>query len=125
MAIATLLEDGHIEVEGTANELRFVSRIPGAKRRPNSPAWTLPATLDSCVELQNQRIPFSEELNNYAARQQRVQQYIEKVKLKQGEVKPLQPVPIKPEFHLYNHQIKAFNIALALFGRGAKKSEGR
>ena len=122
MAIATLSEDGkRIIVKGQAAELRYVSRIPGAKHRPNDPDWMLPPTLDSCSELQSQRIPLSETLTAYAEKLQRIQRYIEKVKLKDGAVEPLQPIPIKKPYSLYQHQVKAYNIALALFGRGARK----
>ena len=29
---------------------------------------------------------------------------------------PIHPIPIKPEYHLYTHQVRAYNIALALMG---------
>jgi len=29
---------------------------------------------------------------------------------------PINPIPIKPEYHLYTHQVRAYNIALALMG---------
>ena len=102
-----------------------MNRIPGAKHRPNNPDWMLPPTLDSCSELQSQRIPFSETLATYAEKLQRIQRYIEKVKLKDGAVEPLQPIPIKKPYSLYQHQVKAYNIALALFGRGARKGGGQ
>lgn len=121
MAKAELTADGRIIVRGQAQELRYVNMIPGAKHRSTEPAWILPATLDSCEELRSQRIPFSEELEAWAERLKRIQRYIEAVKLKEGDVMPLQPVPIKQPYSLYRHQVKAYNIALALFGRGARK----
>lgn len=113
-----------IIVHGMQKELIHVNRIPGAKiceQNAGRAAYFLPATLDSCVALKNQRIPFTDELKDFGNRLYRIQKYIEKVKLETGTVEPLQPVPIKAPFSLYQHQIKAYNIALALFGRGARK----
>lgn len=115
--------EGVIRVQGTNAALRYISRIPGAKIRADN-AWRLPLTLDSCEELTAQRIPQTAELAEYAGRLKRIQRYIEKTKLSEGAVEPLQPVPIKKPYSLYNHQVKAYNIALALFGRGAKKPKG-
>ena len=44
------------------------------------------------------------------------------MKLQTEKVEPLQPIPIKAPYSLYQHQVKAYNIALALFGRGARKA---
>ena len=109
---------------GSTEHLLYVCRIPGAKKvsLPDVPqAYTLPATLDSCTALKHQRIPFTDELKAFGNRQYQIQKYIEKVKLDTGQVDPLQPIPIKAPYSLYQHQIKAYNIALALFGRGARK----
>ena len=119
MALAEL-EGNLITVRGKAEELRYVSRIPGAKRRPDG-VWAIPATLDTCTELNHQHIPMSDELSAFGNRQWKIQRYIEHVKLQTEKVEPLQPVPIKAPYTLYQHQIKAYNIALALFGRGARK----
>ena len=116
------LSAGCVIVTGEAAALRYVNRIPGAKRKADG-AWRIPLTLDTCEELKSQRIPMSQELTACAERLRRVQKYIEQVKVKEGEVQPLQPIPIKAPFHLYQHQVKAYNIALALFGRGARRPE--
>lgn len=112
--------EGLILVSGPVNALRYISRIPGAKIRRDN-VWRLPLTLDSYEELRMQRVPLSPELEEYAGRLKRIQRYIEHVKVQDGPVEPLQPIPIKAPYSLYNHQIKAYNIALALFGRGARK----
>ena len=98
------------------------TRIPGAKRRGG--IWEMPSTLDTCISLQSLRVPFTEELTAFMNRQGRIQKYIEHVKLQTEKVEPLQPIPIKAPYSLYQHQVKAYNIALALFGRGARKKEG-
>ena len=115
-----------ILVNGQQGELMHISRIPGAKLAEQSAGrvvYLLPATLDSCLALKNQRVPFTDELRDFGNRLHRVQKYIESVKLETGKVEPLQPIPIKAPYSLYQHQIKAFNIALALFGRGARKED--
>ena len=125
MARADLTADGRILVSGTAQELLYVSRIPGAKKTDQQAnvyaAYILPATLDSCTALKNQRIFFSERLSAFGNRQWVIRKYVEQVKLQEGPVAPLQPIPVKAPYRLYQHQVKAYNIALALFGRGARK----
>ena len=123
MALADLNENGKIIVTGTAQDLMYVSRIPGAKKTVvgGCPAYTLPATLDSCLALKAQHFPFSEQLSAFGNRKWKIRKYIEQVKLQTDPVKPLQPIPIKAPYSLYQHQIKAYNIALALFGRGARR----
>lgn len=116
-----------ILVHGQQGELIHISRIPGAKLAEQSAGrvmYLLPATLDSCMALKNQRVPFTDELKAFGNRLYRIQKYIESVKLESGAVQPLQPIPIKAPYSLYQHQIKAYNIALALFGRGARKEAG-
>lgn len=116
IGIADLDASGVIRVTGS--DAAF-TRIPGAKRKGD--AWIMPATLDTCTELQKLRVPFTEALSAFGNRQWKIQKYIEHVKLQTEKVEPLQPIPIKTPYSLYQHQVKAFNIALALFGRGARK----
>ena len=92
----------------------WASRIPGAKRAGDG-AWMMPATLDTCVELRKHRVIFSPTLEQCEARADKVRRYIESVK-RADRVEPLKPVPIKAPYALYQHQIKAYNIALALRG---------
>lgn len=113
------LDGGLIRVSGS--DAAF-TRIPGAKRKGD--AWVMPATLDTCILLQSLRVPFSDGLTAFMNRQGRIQKYIEHVKLQTEKVEPLQPIPIKAPYSLYQHQVKAYNIALALFGRGARKKAG-
>lgn len=116
--MADLSDNGAICVNGSHSE--FV-RIPGAKRR--GPRWEMPATLDTCLALERCGVRFTDDLALFQTRQARIQKYIEHVKLQTDTVEPLQPIPIKAPYSLYQHQIKAYNIALALFGRGARRKE--
>lgn len=116
---ADINAEGLIRLEGDPNLTLWASRIPGA-RRVRDLAWTMPATLDSCAELRKHKVEFSEQLAACESHLTKVNKYIEAVKRKE-KVEPLHPVPIKAPYSLYQHQIKAYNIALALFGRGAAK----
>lgn len=113
---ADLSPEGVIRMEGEAIWLR---RVVGAKMGRDR-VWTMPATLDTCLELRKHGVEFSEQLAACEAHLTKVNKYIEAIKRK-DKVEPLQPVPIKAPYTLYQHQIKAYNIALALFGRGAAK----
>ena len=44
-----------------------------------------------------------------------VQRYVEAQKTA-WTVSPVRPIPIKSAYQLYTHQVKAYNIALALMG---------
>ena len=116
---ADVTPEGRILLDCGDGFAPFASRIPGAKRVSGG-NWTMPATLDTCVELRKHKVAFSDGLAACEAHLTKVNKYIEAVKRK-DKVEPLHPVPIKAPYTLYQHQIKAFNIALALFGRGAAK----
>ena len=116
---ADLFPDGLIRLEGNPNQTLWASRVPGAKKQKDF-TWSMPATLDTCMELRKHRVIFSETLTAIEGRLAKIQRYIEGVK-KAQTVEPLQPIPIKAPYTLYQHQIKAYNITLALFGRGASK----
>ena len=103
--------------------LMAVNRIPGAKRQVGG-TRTLPLTLDSCDALRKLHFIFSTELAQAENRLTAIRRYISKVKTSDDPIEPLQPPPIKKPFALYQHQVRAYNIALAIFGRGAKKQKG-
>lgn len=120
------LGDGRIVVRGKQTDLLSVSRIPGAKlteQHGGISVYTMPATLDTCFALKGNGIGMTPAMREFGNRANRVQKYIEAVKMAKGPVEPLQPVPIKAPYKLYQHQVKAYNIALALFGRGARKED--
>lgn len=127
-AIADLAQDGSgiVVTANSPKDAPYINRIPGAKRvfgKGKPPSWSMPATQSICAELRSQHITFSEALSAYAARLERVQRYIERMKTA-DYVEPLRPIPIKEPYKLFQHQIRAYNIALALFGRGSVKQGG-
>lgn len=110
------IKNNRIEIDG--HTTGFL-RIPGAKCAANR--WTMPLTLDTCAELKKLGVAFSDELREFANKQFLIQRYINQMKNSTRDVEPLQPIPIKAPYSLYQHQVKAYNITLALFGRGARK----
>lgn len=100
-------------VATSADALRNASRIPGAKRA-GPLAWNFPASLDTCEHLQGQGVVFTEQLERWATLLRKISRYVEKMK-RADTAEPLRPIPIKAPYQLYTHQIKAYNIALALF----------
>lgn len=116
---AEITQDGRIRLECTAGFPVWVNRIPGAKRMRDG-SWQMPLTLDTCAELRRFYVDFSEALADYEKHAEKVRKYVDGVK-GADHVEPLQPIPIKAPYALYQHQVKAYNIALALFGRGAKR----
>lgn len=105
----------------TANEGRAVAEINCVTKVRNKPLhYILPLALNSVTELRRNRAAMSPELEALAAKLELIDKYVAHIK-KQEHVDPLQPVPIKAPYALFQHQVKAYNIALALFGRGAKR----
>ena len=111
---ADVTPEGLIRMEGDARSSLWIQRLVGVKRCRDG-AWTMPASLDTCQTLLAQRVFFSPTLAAYAERADRIRRYIDSVK-RQEHAEPLKPVPIKAPYALYQHQIKAYNIALALRG---------
>ena len=122
MIRATLNDKGLVEVVcDTALEARSVAEINCAARIRGKPLqYTLPVAFNSTTELARRHAELSPELQRLAQKLETIDRYVLHIK-NQEHVEPLQPVPIKAPYTLFQHQVKAFNIALALFGRGAKK----
>lgn len=125
MINATLNDKGVIAVTcQTVLEGRSVAEINCVSRVRGKPLeYMLPLALNSVTELKHRRASLSPELDQVARKLETIDKYVLHVK-NQERVEPLQPVPIKAPYALYQHQVKAYNIALALFGRGAKKKGG-
>ena len=112
--MADLTPEGLIRLDGGTVATLWVRRIIGAKVNRDG-SWTMPASLDSCQELRKHGTAFSDALAACEARADKVRRYIDSVK-RADHAEPLKPVPIKAPYSLYQHQIKAYNIALALRG---------
>lgn len=117
--IRAILEERQIIISADAEHASIVAALPSAVRVPKSPAGTyaMPFNNESIALLHGIGTRASRELVTEAARLLEAQRYIEAQK-QPGAAVPLQPIPVKDDVQLYNHQIKGYNIALALFGYG-------
>ena len=126
MIAATLNDNGVISVKcQTALEGHSVAEINCVTRVRGKPLeYVLPLALNSVMELKLRKATLSPELEQTARKLETIDKYVLHVKT-QEHVEPLQPVPIKAPYALFQHQVNAYNIALALFGRGAKSGGAR
>ncbi len=115
--IRARLDKGEVLIEADAEGALTVCRLHGATRTRQMPplTWRMPLTLDTLAALKRERVPVTMELAAHAQKMFRAQKYVERMKAA-DKVQPMCPVPIREGCTLYNHQIKAYNIALALFG---------
>lgn len=114
--IRARLDRGEVLIEADAEGALTVLRLHGATRTRQMPplTWRMPLTLDTLAELKRERVPVTVELAARAQKMLGAQKYVERMKAA-DKVQPLRPVPIREGCTLYDHQIKAYNIALALF----------
>lgn len=115
-AVASIAQNGVISITSVqAYDLRNINQIPGAKRAFRAPGntWTAPLTVDTCSALKHYGVLFTPDLETYFTRATKVRRYIEHQKTAE-RVDALKPPPLKAPYSLYEHQKKAFNIALVL-----------
>ena len=105
-----------IIITSDAADATQASRIYGVTRNAKMPpmTWHLPFNLDNIQQLRDVRALASTDLIAAAREAAETAQIIETIKDIE-EPAPVQEIPVKKDVHLYNHQIKAFNIALMLF----------
>lgn len=115
--IRAKLESGMIACWGDQEGALALSRIPGCRHLPRTPIGTfaLPLNLDTFAALGEAGTQMDAPLLAAGQRMVKIQRWIEKLKAAE-KVKPVRPIPIKPQYSLYQHQIKAFDMALMLFG---------
>lgn len=115
-ALASIAQAGTIQITAAqTQDLCDLSQIPGAKRnfRARGNVWTAPLALDACAALRKKGVLFDEALEDFYTRGERVRRYIEHQKTAES-VELLKPAPIRAPYTLYEHQKRAYNIALAL-----------
>lgn len=95
----------------------YIQRIRGAFRTSKMPplTWALQLTYDAIDDLRREKVLVSPELAQKARSMLAARKYVDAQKAAE-KVEPMKPIPIKADYSLFNHQVKAFNIALALFG---------
>ncbi len=124
--IRAKLKENVVYIEADAEGALTVRRLHGAAHTSRMPpmTWWMPMTLETVSELKRERVPVSGELAARAGQMLRAQKYVERMKAA-DKVRPLCPVPIREGCTLYNHQVKAYNIVLALFGYEGGDDDGR
>lgn len=113
--IRAKLESGMIACWGDQEGALALSRIPGCRHLPRTPIGTfaLPLNLDTFAALGEVGAQMDAPLLTAGQRAQEVQRWVDRMK-EAKRVKPVKPVPIKAEYSLYQHQIKAFNLGIVL-----------
>lgn len=114
--VASIAQDGSISITSAQPyDLRNINQIPGARRafRQKGNVWTAPLSIDTCAALRSHGALFTPDLETYYERAGKVRRYVERMKTA-DRVELLKPAPLKKPFTLYEHQKKAFNIALVL-----------
>jgi len=117
MIRATVLPTGEIRIWASPDSAIFTAALPGVTRNARMPPhqWNMPFTPESIHVLRDGRAQFTPELEAAAAQTDRVHAFVKRQK-NADTVSPIAEVPLKPECKLYAHQVKAYNIALALLG---------
>lgn len=102
----------------------YIQRIRGAFRTSKMPplTWALPLTYDAIDDLRREKVLVSPALAQKARSMLAARKYVDEQKAAE-KVEPMKPIPIKADYSLFNHQVKAFNIALALFGYDTQRSD--
>lgn len=115
--VRAFLDGGEIRLTAEPSDIPTIKRLRSAFRTNKMPpmTWVMPLTLDSVEELRREKTPCSPELAKRAQAMLAAHRFVDAQKAA-DKVEPIRPIPIKEGFSLFNHQIKAFNIALALFG---------
>lgn len=115
--IKASLEGRTITITADPESAATVTRIQGISRTAKMPplTWHLPFTLENVAQLRAARALASPGLIQAVKDAAAAARYVEHIKTVQV-VEPIRPAPVKPGVTLYQHQIRAFNIALSLFG---------
>lgn len=117
MIRATITATGEIRIWASPESALFAASLPGATRNAKMPIrqWNMPFTQESIGILREAEAQFTPELEAAATRTERVHGFVERQKIA-DKVTPIAEIPLKPGCQMYAHQIKAFNISLALLG---------
>lgn len=119
------LDDARILVTADADGAEIAAALPGVTRTAKMPpcTWHMALNAESIDRLREAGARASPELIAEAKRLLATRHYVEAQK-QAAHVEPLRPIPVKEGTQLYNHQIKAYNIALALYGYSPAEGGG-
>lgn len=115
--VKAFLDGGSVRLTAEATDVSTIKRLRSASRTNRMPplTWAMPLTFDAVEELRREKIPCNSALAKRAQAMLAAHRFVDAQKVA-DKVEPMRPIPIKEGFSLFNHQVKAFNIALALFG---------
>lgn len=115
--IRATLDGSKILVSADVDDAPKVAKLYGITRTARMAAFTcyMPLNEDSIWALRSIGTKASRELINEAKRIMDVRAFVSAQK-DASHIEPIRPVPIRPDVQLYAHQIKGYNIMLALFG---------
>lgn len=106
-----VLKNNVIEIYDAYLVKDAIKAIPGRRWDPRRKVWTLPVTIEAIEQLRY--IPGRIEpviLERYRELK-RLQNQVKEQKVAE-KVEPIEPMPLKSHIHPYQHQIKAYNLAL-------------
>ena len=115
--IKASLDGQTITITADPDSAATVTRIQGITRTAKMPplTWHLPFNLDNVAQLRAVKAMASPGLVQAVKDAATSARYVEQMKTAKT-VEPMRPVPVKPGVTLYQHQVRAYNIALSLFG---------
>lgn len=106
-----VLKNNVIEIYDAYLVKDAIKAIPGRRWDPKKKVWTLPVTVEAIEQLKY--IPGKIEpiiLERYRELK-RLQDQVKEQKVAE-KVEPIEPIPLKPHIKPYQHQIKAYNLAI-------------
>lgn len=115
MIQAALAGDGQtLMVRAGALDTSRMRTLPGVRKARGRPdEWEVPVDLDVLHQLRAMGAMLDDQVTDIFYRLSKVQRWIEATKVA-GQVEPLKPPPLKPGVRLYQHQVRAYNLALVL-----------
>lgn len=106
-----------IFLEADGIEDASIVNFPRATRTSKMPprTWMLPLCFDTVADLARLKVPCDAELRSVATQMLEAHKFIDQQKVL-DRVGPIARPPINENYSLFQHQVRAFNIALALYG---------
>lgn len=94
-------------------ELAYVRRVRGVQSLRGA-GLVAPLYPDAVLDLQRAGVALSARLRSYLIYAGKTREYVETQKTSPARPEMMFPMPLKPEFVPYDHQVRAYNISLAL-----------
>lgn len=102
-----------VDAGDAANIVNFPRATRTSKMPPRT--WMLPLCFDTVSDLASLKVSCDTELRSAAKQMLAAHKFIDDQKVLE-HVEPVGKPPINEKYSLFQHQVRAFNIALALYG---------